>query len=86
LDQALARTDKLIDISAMSTGQGSAGNVIAAICSLVFPGLGQLVQGRFLMALVFMVASVTVWIISFGTLGWVAHIWACIDASIWEKK
>ena len=27
-----------------STGQGSTGNVIAAICSLFIPGLGQLVQ------------------------------------------
>jgi len=70
----------------MSTGQGSAGNVIAAICSLVFPGLGQLVQGRFLMSLVFVVASVTVWVISFGALGWITHIWACIDAATWEKK
>lgn len=27
-------------------GQGSAGNVVAAVCSFFFPGLGQLVQGR----------------------------------------
>ena len=26
--------------------QGSAGNIIAAICNVFFPGLGQLVQGR----------------------------------------
>jgi len=26
-------------------GQGSAGNVIAALCSFFVPGLGQLVQG-----------------------------------------
>ena len=34
-----------------TTGQGSAGNVIAAICSFFIPGLGQLVQGRILAAL-----------------------------------
>ncbi len=28
----------------MSAGQGSAGNVIAAVCSFFIPGLGQLVQ------------------------------------------
>jgi hypothetical protein len=33
-------------------GQGSAGNVIAAVCSFFIPGLGQLVQGRLLMAAV----------------------------------
>jgi hypothetical protein len=27
-------------------GQGSGGNVLAALCSLIIPGLGQLVQGR----------------------------------------
>ena len=31
--------------------QGSTGNVIAAVCSFFIPGLGQLVQGRLLMAL-----------------------------------
>ena len=33
--------------------QGSGGNVIAAICNVFFPGLGQLVQGRILPALIF---------------------------------
>ena len=27
-------------------GQGSAGNVVAALCSFFVPGLGQLLQGR----------------------------------------
>ena len=34
-----------------SNGQGSTGNVIAAICSLIIPGLGQLVQGRLMSAI-----------------------------------
>ncbi len=34
-------------------GQGSGGNVIAAICNIFFPGLGQLVQGRVLPAILF---------------------------------
>ena len=33
-------------------GQGSAGNVLAALASLCIPGLGQLLQGRLLMAIV----------------------------------
>ena len=35
----------------MATQPGSAGNVIAALCSLFIPGLGQLIQGRLLSAL-----------------------------------
>jgi TM2 domain-containing membrane protein YozV len=33
--------------------QGSGGNVLAAICSFFIPGLGQLVQGRILAAIIF---------------------------------
>jgi len=32
----------------MSTGQGSGGNVLAAICSLFIPGLGQVGAGAFI--------------------------------------
>ena len=32
---------------------GSAGNVIAAVCSFFWPGLGQLVQGRIIAAFLF---------------------------------
>ncbi|QIZ78317.1 hypothetical protein [Ferrimonas lipolytica] len=35
--------------------QGSAGNVIAALASFFFPGLGQLIQGRILPALLFFI-------------------------------
>jgi hypothetical protein len=68
----------------MSTGPGSGGNVIAALCSLFIPGLGQLVQGRILVALVFFVGSGVLWFISFGTLGWIIHLWSCINAALWR--
>ena len=43
----------------MSNGQGSTGNVIAALCSFFLPGLGQLLQGRVLWALIwFLLASI----------------------------
>lgn len=70
----------------MSTGQGTAGNVIAALCSIFLPGLGQLVQGRILAAILFFVAAGVVWFISFGLLGWVMHIWACVDAALWRSR
>jgi TM2 domain-containing membrane protein YozV len=55
-------------------GQGSTCNVIAAVCSFFIPGLGQLVQGRILMALVQFVLAGVIWVVSFGTLGWIVHI------------
>ena len=44
-------------------GQGSTGNVIAAVCSFFIPGLGQLVQGRILIALVHFVLAAALWLI-----------------------
>ena len=59
-------------------GQGSTGNVIAAVCSFFIPGLGQLVQGRIFMAAVqFVLAAVLWWFL----LGWVIHLWSIIDAA-----
>lgn len=58
--------------------QGSTGNVIAAVCSLFVPGLGQLVQGRLFMAIfMFILAGVMWWFL----LGWIIHLWSIIDAA-----
>jgi len=65
-------------------GRGSTSNVIAALASFFIPGLGQLVQGRILMALVQLIAAGVIWVVSFGTLGWVVHIWSVIDAALWK--
>jgi len=62
----------------MTAGQGSGGNVLAAICSFFIPGLGQLVQGRPLMALVQFVLAALLWIV---LLGWAIHLWSIIDAA-----
>ncbi len=64
-------------------GQGSTGNVIAAVCSFFIPGLGQLVQGRMMMALIQFVLAGLLWII---LLGWLVHIWSIVDAAIWKPK
>jgi TM2 domain-containing membrane protein YozV len=66
-----------------AVGQGSAGNVIAALASLFIPGLGQLVQGRFLAAFFFFLASVILW---FLLLGWLIHLWACLNAALWKPR
>lgn len=67
----------------MSNGQGSTGNVIAALCSLFIPGLGQLLQGRLLAALIqFVLAAVLWWFL----LGWIIHIWSIVDAARFKAK
>lgn len=62
-------------------GQGSGGNVLAAICSFFIPGLGQLVQGRLIAAAVqFVLAAVLWWIL----LGWIIHIYSIYDAAVFD--
>ncbi len=65
------------------TGQGSTANVLAAICSFFIPGLGQLVQGRLLMAGVQFVLAFVLWFIF---MGWIIHIWSILDAAMWKPK
>jgi TM2 domain-containing membrane protein YozV len=67
----------------MSTGQGSTGNVIAALASFFVPGLGQLIQGRVLPALLFFVSAAILWVF---LLGWIMHLWSIIDAALWKRK
>jgi TM2 domain-containing membrane protein YozV len=62
-------------------GQGTTGNVIAAVCSFFIPGLGQLVQGRVFKALVMFVMAAVLWVI---LLGWIVHLWSIIDAALWK--
>jgi TM2 domain-containing membrane protein YozV len=63
------------------SGQGSAGNVIAALCSLFIPGLGQLLQGRLLRALFQFVLAGLLW---FVLMGWVIHLWSILDAAMFK--
>jgi TM2 domain-containing membrane protein YozV len=65
------------------TGQGSAGNVVAALCSFFVPGLGQLLQGRLMMAVFQFVLAAVLW---FVLLGWAIHLWSVLDAATWKAK
>jgi len=60
-------------------GSGSCGNVIAALASFFVPGLGQLLQGRWLIAACMFVLTALLWLI---LLGWIIHIWSIIDAAL----
>ncbi|RXR06462.1 hypothetical protein [Pseudoxanthomonas composti] len=77
----------------MRDGQGSAGNVIAAICSFFLPGLGQLVQGRLGAAVLWFVlacvAFAFTWVITLSLLpfGWLAvSVFACINAALYRRE
>jgi len=64
-------------------GQGSGGNVLAALCSFFVPGLGQLLQGRLMMAILQFGLAAVLW---FLFLGWIIHLWSVIDAARWRPK
>jgi TM2 domain-containing membrane protein YozV len=64
-------------------GQGSTGNVIAALASFFIPGLGQLIQGRLLRAIVMFVLAAVLW---WFLLGWIIHLWSILDAALWKPR
>lgn len=72
------------------SGQGSGGNVIAAICNVFFPGLGQLVQGRILAALIFAIIAFGGYALWFlvvpPVIGAIAHLWSIIDAAKFKSS
>lgn len=65
------------------SGQGSGGNVLAALSSFFIPGLGQLLQGRLLMAAVHFAFAGFLWIF---LLGWIVHLWSILDAAKFNPK
>ena len=70
--------------------QGSGGNVIAALCSFFVPGLGQLVQGRLLPAILFFVMCgvgyFLWWLIVPGIIAALIHLWGIIDAATFTNR
>jgi TM2 domain-containing membrane protein YozV len=63
-------------------GPGSTGNVIAALASFFIPGLGQLLQGKPIRALLMFVFAAVLWII---LLGWIIHLWSILDAALYKR-
>ena len=64
-------------------GRGSTANVIAAVCSFLIPGLGQLVQGRPGKAVLHVVIGFALWLI---WLGWLMHFWSALEAAMWQPR
>ncbi|HEX9785789.1 MAG TPA: DUF6677 family protein [Opitutaceae bacterium] len=63
------------------SGKGSTGNVIAAFCSFFIPGLGQLVQGRWIKAIFMVVLAAILW---WFWMGWLVHLWSIVDAAVYS--
>ena len=61
--------------------RGSTGNVIAALASFFIAGLGQLLQGRPVMALLQFLLAIVLW---FFMLGWLVHLWSVLDAAMYK--
>ena len=86
LRQSYLPLNRLVDCASVHkvadmAGQGSAGNVLAALCSFFIPGLGQLLQGRLLMAIVQFCLAAILW---FVLLGWIIHLWSILDAALFK--
>lgn len=72
-------------------GQGSSGNIIAAVCSFFIPGLGQLVQGRLMKAIMFFLVTAisygltaTIVLFFMWLVGAIFHLWSIIDAATYN--
>jgi len=72
------------------SGQGSGGNVLAAICNFFIPGLGQLVQGRIFTAILFFVFYVISLVLIWALVGWllvpIVYLWSIIDAARYKSS
>lgn len=82
---ARAELGSFMTQSSSSTGQGSLPNVVAALLSLFIPGLGQLVQGRILAAIMWFLLGCALWILTLGWFGWVINILSCVGAARWKR-
>lgn len=73
----LGQLERNVRVNSMERRDRTA-NVIAGLASFFYPGLGQLVQGRWLAALLFFVAGTVLWWV---LLGWIVHILAALDCA-----
>jgi TM2 domain-containing membrane protein YozV len=70
---------------------GSAGNVIAALCNVFIPGLGQLIQGRLFLALfIFVIVTVGYWFWWFfffpAIIAALLHLFSIISAATFKSS
>jgi TM2 domain-containing membrane protein YozV len=66
------------DLKAMAQPLKDPG--VAAVLSLIVPGVGQFYNGDFLRGLFWLIVTPGLWIGSGGLLGWVCHVIAAFTA------
>ena len=59
---------------------------VAAVLSAIIPGLGQIYNGRFLWAIIWLIITPGLWIGSGDFLGWVCHVVAAFQAYRYAKR
>lgn len=59
---------------------------IAAILSLIVPGVGQIYNGAFLRGIFWLIITPGFWIGSGGTLGWICHLLAAYTAYRYAQR
>ena len=53
---------------------------LAAVLSLIIPGVGQIYNGRILAGILWLIITPGLWIGSGGLLGWICHVIAAYTA------
>lgn len=59
---------------------------LAAVLSVILPGLGQIYNGRILWAIFWFIITPGFWIGTGGTLGWICHILAAVQSYRYAKR
>ena len=59
---------------------------VAAVLSLVIPGVGQFYNGTFWRGIFWLIVTLGLWIGSGGTLAWICHVIAAITAYNYAKR
>lgn len=62
------------------------GNNVAGLLSFIIPGVGQVYNGRWVWAIVWLLITPGLWIGSGGFLGWVCHFMSAYQSYTYEAK
>ena len=59
---------------------------LAAVLSLIIPGVGQIYNGRILAGILWLIITPGLWIGSGGLLGWICHVVAAYTAYSYARE
>lgn len=58
---------------------------LAAVLSLIVPGVGQFYTGHFIWGIFWLLVTAPLWVGTGGCFGWIAHIFAAMQA-YWQAE